>query len=61
MQPTRRHTPGRSGKRRAHQSLKAANLSRCSQCGNAKMPHAACANCGYVNPTVKLEVEEKKG
>ena len=32
---------------------------RCPQCGSAKLPHAACDNCGYVNPKLALQVEEE--
>jgi len=30
---------------------------RCPQCGNAKLPHCACDNCGFVNPKLALAVE----
>jgi large subunit ribosomal protein L32 len=34
----------------ANQALKAVNLSVCKKCSSPKLPHAACSNCGYLNP-----------
>ena len=33
---------------------------RCPQCGNSKLPHCACDNCGYVNPKLSLQVETQE-
>jgi large subunit ribosomal protein L32 len=50
----------RTRTRRSHHALKAVHLISCPQCSQAKLPHAACANCGYVNAqtTIKVETEE---
>lgn len=45
--PKRRHSKSRRDKRRTHWKLKAANLSRCPQCGAPKLPHRVCPECGY--------------
>ena len=47
----------RKRKRRSHLALKPIHYVRCPQCGSAKLPHAACDNCGYVNPKLALQVE----
>lgn len=57
MLPVRKISKARKRKRRSHLALSAVNLSRCPDCSHAKRPHAACANCGYVNPRTKLELQ----
>ncbi|MHC4412397.1 MAG: 50S ribosomal protein L32 [Planctomycetota bacterium] len=43
---------------RSHHRLKAANYTTCKKCGQAKLPHAACQNCGYLNPKITLKLGE---
>ena len=57
MLPVQRISKSRKRKRRSHQALKPIHYVRCPQCGNAKLPHCACDNCGYVNPKLALQVE----
>ncbi|MGA2362007.1 MAG: 50S ribosomal protein L32 [Candidatus Aminicenantales bacterium] len=45
--PKRRHSPTRKGKRRAHDGLVLPAFSVCPNCGNPKLPHRACPECGY--------------
>jgi len=61
MLPKRKVSKSRTHTRRSHHRLKGANYSVCPKCEQAKLPHAACTNCGYVNPatTLKLGKEEK--
>ncbi len=61
MLPVKKISKSRTRTRRSHHRLKAVNYSVCKQCGQSKLPHAACGNCGYVNPdiTLKLSKEEK--
>jgi large subunit ribosomal protein L32 len=59
MLPVQKHSKSRKRKRRAHQALKPTHYVRCAQCGNAKLPHCACENCGYVNPKLALQMEEE--
>jgi len=40
--------------RRSHQALRKIGSVRCPNCGTAKLPHAACTECGYVRPGLKL-------
>ena len=58
MLPVQKHSKARKRKRRAHLALKPIHYVRCAQCGSAKLPHAACDNCGYVNPKLALPVEQ---
>lgn len=32
----------------------------CPRCNNAKLPHAACENCGYVRPGLSLEIQKEE-
>ena len=57
MLPVQKHSKSRKRKRRSHHALTPPHTVRCPQCGNAKLPHCACGNCGYVNPQLALAVE----
>ncbi len=59
MQPVQRISKSRKRKRRSHHALDPIHYVRCAQCGNAKLPHAACGNCGFVNPKLSLPVEQE--
>jgi large subunit ribosomal protein L32 len=58
--PKRRHSKRRTATRRAHDFLTPQSASECPNCHEAKMPHRACAKCGYYKGREVLEVEEKK-
>ncbi|AFN75679.1 50S ribosomal protein L32 [Melioribacter roseus P3M-2] len=45
--PKRKMSKSRRDKRRTHYKASAPSLSRCSQCGELKLSHRACPNCGY--------------
>jgi large subunit ribosomal protein L32 len=60
MLPVKKTSKSRTRTRRSHHRLKAVNYSICSKCGNAKLPHAACENCGYVNPKIKLKLGKEE-
>ncbi|MBC7782828.1 MAG: 50S ribosomal protein L32 [Burkholderiales bacterium] len=60
MLPVQRISKSRKRKRRSHQALTPIQYVRCAQCGNAKLPHAACSNCGFVNPRLSIEVDTEQ-
>ena len=59
MLPVKKTSKSRTRSRRSHHSLKATNYSVCKKCDQAKLPHAACDNCGYVNPKITLKLAEE--
>jgi large subunit ribosomal protein L32 len=60
MVPVRRQSRARKNKRRSHHGMSRPNLVACPKCGIAKLPHAACENCGYVSGTVALASREEE-
>ncbi len=60
MLPKKKMSKTRTRTRRAHQALKPTNYSICKKCDSAKLPHAACDNCGYVNPDISLDLAEEE-
>lgn len=60
MLPKKKMSKTRTRTRRAHHSMKPVNYSVCKQCDSAKLPHAACDNCGYVNPKISLDLGKEE-
>lgn len=60
MLPVHKKSKMRKRTRRSHRALQAAHLMACPQCGQAKLPHAACRNCGYVNAHTALRTDSKE-
>ena len=60
MLPTKKTSKSRTRTRRNHKKHKAVNYSICKKCSTAKLPHAACDNCGYVNPKITLKLAKKE-
>jgi large subunit ribosomal protein L32 len=56
MLPTTKKSKNRKRTRRSHQALRPVHLIVCPQCGQAKLPHGACGNCGYVNTHTSIKV-----
>ena len=56
--PKRKTSKSKRDKRRTHKKTEAPNLSVCSQCGEAKMPHHACSSCGDYKGRTVIEVDE---
>ena len=56
MLPDKKTSKSRTRTRRAHHRLTPVNYAVCPKCDQAKLPHAACANCGYVNPDISLKL-----
>jgi large subunit ribosomal protein L32 len=45
--PKRRHSKQRRDKRRTHWKLDGPAAGKCSNCGQPKMHHRLCPNCGH--------------
>ncbi len=60
--PKRKLSKGRRDRRRAHDALEANNLVQCSQCGEMRLAHTVCPNCGYYQgrEIINMKKEEKK-
>ncbi|KPA15776.1 Ribosomal protein L32p [Candidatus Magnetomorum sp. HK-1] len=51
--PKRKVSKSKRDKRRTHQKLVAPNVTKCPQCGDAKLSHHMCPGCGtYKGQTV---------
>lgn len=59
-QPKRKTSKGRRDRRRAHDALTASNLVACSNCGEMRLPHRVCPNCGHYQGREIIAMEEKK-
>ncbi|MCD4831316.1 MAG: 50S ribosomal protein L32 [Anaerohalosphaeraceae bacterium] len=59
MLPVKKMSKSRTRTRRSHHRLSDVNYSVCKKCSSAKLPHAACDNCGYVNPKITLDLAKE--
>jgi len=57
--PTSRHSKARRDRRRANWKGEIPTLMKCPECGEDKMPHRVCLNCGTYNRKKVLEIVEK--
>jgi large subunit ribosomal protein L32 len=58
--PKRKHSKGRRDRRRAHDALQPRNLVQCSNCGEMRLPHRVCPNCGHYQGREVIEIEKEK-
>ena len=56
--PKRRFSNSRTDKRRANWKLEAPALVKCPSCGEVKLMHNVCLNCGIYKGQQILKVEE---
>ncbi|MGW8224241.1 MAG: 50S ribosomal protein L32 [Anaerolineales bacterium] len=56
--PKKKVSRGRRDRRRAHDALKSRNLVQCSNCGESRLPHHVCSNCGFYQGREIFEVDE---
>ena len=61
--PKKRHSNTRTNRRRATWKVKPVNFSKCPSCGEAIMPHRACAACGTYQgrQVIVIVSKEEKG
>lgn len=59
-QPKRKHSKGRRDRRRSQDALVALNLVQCSNCGEMRLPHTVCSNCGHYQGREVIAVEKEK-
>ncbi|MBE0687812.1 MAG: 50S ribosomal protein L32 [Anaerolineaceae bacterium] len=59
-QPKRKISKGRRDRRRAHDSLTAAALVQCSNCGEMRLSHTICPSCGHYQGREVVQVEKEK-
>jgi len=57
--PKRKHSKGRRDRRRAQDALQAVNLVQCSQCGEMRLPHTVCPNCGHYQGREVVSVDKE--
>lgn len=56
--PKRKHSSARKNKRRSNVwKMSAPNFSKCTQCGQLKLSHHVCGNCGYYKGKEIIKVE----
>ncbi len=56
--PKRKISKGRRDRRRAHDALNHNNLVQCGQCGELRLPHTVCPNCGYYQGREIISMEK---
>ena len=59
MLPVQRQTRTQGRKRRSHDAYKPVHYTNCPNCGSPRLPHAACNECGYVRPGLKLNLSKE--
>ena len=57
--PKRKTSKSRRDRRRAHDALGVPARSKCPQCGEPKLPHRACPNCGTYRGREVIRTEEE--
>jgi large subunit ribosomal protein L32 len=45
--------------RRTHFKAQAPTLSPCPKCGEIRIPHRVCPNCGYYKGEKRIEIEDE--
>ena len=58
MVPVQKQSKSRKRKRRSHHALKPAQYAPCRSCGNPKLSHVACGQCGFVTTKLALKQDD---
>ncbi len=56
--PKHKISKSKKRKRRTHQKISAPSLSTCAQCGEVKLPHHVCPECGGYRGRTVVESAE---
>ncbi|MBT8342966.1 MAG: 50S ribosomal protein L32 [Desulfatitalea sp.] len=56
--PKRKISKARRDKRRTHQKIEGPDTSTCPECGEAVLPHHACASCGVYKGRKVVDTDE---
>jgi large subunit ribosomal protein L32 len=57
--PKRKTSKSKRDKRRTHQKIAPPNIIECPQCGEAKLPHHVCPNCGTYKGRTVIDQDEE--
>jgi len=57
--PKRRTSKSKKRMRRTHHKAVVPTLSPCPKCGEPRVPHRVCPNCGYYKGVRRLEIEDE--
>jgi large subunit ribosomal protein L32 len=57
--PKRRTSKSKKRKRRTHYKAAVPTLSPCPKCGEARVPHRVCPNCGYYRGVRRVAVADE--
>lgn len=57
--PKHRTSKSKRDMRRSHDNLTGPNVTTCPQCGETKLPHHACRNCGTYKGRTVIENKEE--
>lgn len=57
--PKRRTSKRKRDQRRAHDALGVPARSKCPQCGEPKLPHRVCSNCGTYRGREVIQTDEE--
>lgn len=55
--PKRKTGRAKTNSRRSSHTLSAANLMKCPQCHQPKLPHRVCGECGHYNGKEVIDTE----
>ncbi|MFC2061566.1 50S ribosomal protein L32 [Elusimicrobiota bacterium] len=58
--PKRRQSKSRRDKRRSSKKITDPQVSKCPQCGSAKLPHRICGECGYYGSKQIINKDQEK-
>jgi large subunit ribosomal protein L32 len=57
--PKRRTTRSRRDMRRSHHALQTPSRSACPRCGEPRLPHRVCSNCGTYRGREVIQTDEE--